>query len=144
MESNKKVSKRLKWLLFFSILALAVNPFTVSASVNDYSLKRFSSQLANVPLPQKTNRVESYDRVGGITGNGDNCDFKAGITYETELSEEEIRAYYSGLELRSAKGQGQVEIGLLFKEVKWKTDNLVYEIYILDEGHKAGFDIRCT
>lgn len=128
------------------LLLLAANPFTLSAGLNDYSLKKFSSQLPNVPLPPNTIEADYDARVGGLIGNGDNCDFRAAITYETELSEEEIRSHYRGLMAQGARGNGKVEIKVLFKETKWAPgpDKRYYEIYILDEGYSSGFDIRCA
>lgn len=141
---NTKGTKLALGVVIIVVCLILLNPFTASAIWNNYSLNRYKGHLSKYPTPPHTYRIDSYSKVGGIEGNGDNCDFVAGITYETDLTSEEIEQYYANLEMPAARGKGKVAVSLYFKEVKYRTDKLVYEIQILDEGYSPLLDIRCV
>ena len=53
-------------------------------------------ELCETPLPEKTELIESISRAGKLTGNGNGMQYFGAILIRSDLSLEELDAYYSG------------------------------------------------
>jgi hypothetical protein len=123
------------------IVILILFPFIRDVASNNRTLKYFSNNLFDFPLPKMTREIARNSEVGILVANGDHCDFKAKMTLETSLSKEEIISYYNKT-MPSAKSQSQVKIDINFHDEK-TNNKLVFDIEILDDGYNTGFDLRC-
>lgn len=63
--------------------------------VNDYTAKQVEKDLRELPLPEKTGFVESISKAGKLTGNGNGMQYFGAILIKSELSIEELEAFYS-------------------------------------------------
>ena len=79
-------------------LAAAVVLIIVIGSIpatNNYTAYKVERELCETPLPEKTERIESLSRAGKLTGNGNGMQYFGAILIRSELSLEELDAYYS-------------------------------------------------
>ena len=51
--------------------------------------------LCEIPLPEETELIESLSQAGKLTGNGNGMQYFGAILIKSELSLEELDAYYS-------------------------------------------------
>ena len=65
--------------------------------VNDIIANKPEKELINVPLPEKTQLVESNSVAAKLYGNGNGMQYIGQLLVTTELTEEELRDYYNGL-----------------------------------------------
>ncbi len=61
---------------------------------NDIIANKPEKELLNIPLPEKTQLVESNSVAGKLYGNGNGMQYIGQLLVTTELTEEELRAYY--------------------------------------------------
>lgn len=79
-------------LLLLSILILLIAaPF-----VNDNAAKKTADELADLPLPNNTEFIESIYEAGKLVGNGNGMQYFGAILIKSALSLEELKEYYSG------------------------------------------------
>ena len=76
-------------------------------ATNNYTAYKVERELCETPLPEKTERIESLSRAGKLTGNGNGMQYFGAILIRSELSLEELDAYYS--DYRSNKWEYLVE-----------------------------------
>lgn len=62
---------------------------------NNYIAYKVKKVLCEIPLPEKTELIESLSQVGKLTGNGNGMQYFGAILIRSELSLEELDAYYS-------------------------------------------------
>ena len=53
-------------------------------------------ELCEIPLPEETELIESLSQAGKLTGNGNGMQYFGAILIRSDLSLEELDAYYSG------------------------------------------------
>ena len=63
--------------------------------VNDYTAWGVEKRLCALPLPDKTQRVATISRADKIVGNGNGMQFFGAILIKSELTLEELDAYYA-------------------------------------------------
>ena len=56
----------------------------------------FDLYLCEIPLPEETELIESLSQAGKLTGNGNGMQYFGAILIRSDLSLEELDAYYSG------------------------------------------------
>lgn len=56
---------------------------------------KVEKKLCETPLPEKTELIESISRAGKLTGNGNGMQYFGAILIRSDLSLEELDAYYS-------------------------------------------------
>ena len=79
----------------FAGLFLAVVIFYISIVIqNDNYAARLEKDILEVPLPEKTECVDSISRAGKLVGNGNGMQYFGAILLKSELSLEEITEYY--------------------------------------------------
>ena len=72
-------------LLLFAVVIPVVNNAIALGVEND---------LKNIPLPEKTELVESTSKAGKLVGNGNGMQYFGAILIKSDLSPEELDAYY--------------------------------------------------
>ena len=103
------------------IILLLLLPLILDISVmlvNDIIANKPENELLGFELPGKTHLVESNSVAGKLYGNGNGMQYIGQLLVATELSEEELREYYSGFD-----GVG-VEI-----QVKKQNSPIIYEYF---------------
>ena len=105
--------------------------------INNHTAYKVEKKLCETPLPEKTELIESISRAGKLTGNGNGMQYFGAILIRSELSLEELDAYYSDYRrneweylVEIQKGQS-IEVidhgGLQFsKEIKGSGYYIVY------------------
>ena len=64
--------------------------------INNNIAYKVEKELCETPLPEKTELIESISRAGKLTGNGNGMQYFGAILIRSDLSLEELDAYYSG------------------------------------------------
>ena len=64
--------------------------------INNHTAYKVEKKLCETPLPEKTELIESISRAGKLTGNGNGMQYFGAIIIRSDLSLEELDAYYSG------------------------------------------------
>ena len=126
--------KKLKivWILAAAILIGGVISLPL---INNHTAYKVEKALCEIPLPEETELIESLSQAGKLTGNG--MQYFGAILIRSELSLEELDAYYSDYRrneweylVEIQKGQS-IEVidhgGLQFsKEIKGSGYYIVY------------------
>ena len=63
--------------------------------INNHTAYKVEKELCETPLPEKTELIESISRAGKLTGNGNGMQYFGAILVRSDLSLEELDAYYS-------------------------------------------------
>ena len=64
--------------------------------INNHTAYKVEKKLCETPLPEKTELIESLSQAGKLTGNGNGMQYFGAILIRSDLSLEELDAYYSG------------------------------------------------
>ena len=99
--------KKLKivWILVAAILIGGVISLPL---INNHTAYKVEKALCEIPLPEETELIESLSQAGKLTGNGNGMQYFGAILIRSDLSLEELDAYYSGY--RSNEWEYLVEI----------------------------------
>ena len=89
-----------------SVLILAA--FVSVPVYNNYCAYNVEKMLCETPLPEQTELIEAISQTGKLTGNGNGMQYFGAILIKSELSLEELDAYYS--EYRSNGWEYLVEV----------------------------------
>ena len=76
--------------------------------INNHTAYKVEKALCEIPLPEETELIESLSQAGKLTGNGNGMQYFGVILIRSELSLEELDAYYS--DYRSNEWEYLVEI----------------------------------
>ena len=76
--------------------------------INNHTAYKVEKTLCEIPLPEETELIESLSQAGKLTGNGNGMQYFGAILIRSDLSLEELDAYYSGY--RSNEWECLVEI----------------------------------
>lgn len=80
------------------VLILIISLFVLLAAtplVNDHVARKTLKELTDLPLPDDTEYIESVWKAAKIIGNGNGMQYLGAMLIRSELSEEELRDYYS-------------------------------------------------
>lgn len=87
------IEKLIKRIGIVAVLALLL--FLVSIPIqNDRQAVAIAKDLRQIPLPEKTEYIERVSRAGKLTGNGNGMQYLGAILLKSELSLEQLSAYY--------------------------------------------------
>ena len=64
--------------------------------INNYTAYKVEMALCEIPLPEEAELIESLSQAGKLTGNGNGMQYFGAILIRSDLSLEELDAYYSG------------------------------------------------
>ena len=87
--------KKLKLAGMLAAVVLIGGVISISFINNNIAYK-VEKELCETPLPEKTDLIESISRAGKLTGNGNGMQYFGTILIRSDLSLEELDAYYSG------------------------------------------------
>jgi len=62
--------------------------------VNDLTAVGVKNALCALPLPEQTERIDAVAKAGKLVGNGNGMQFFGAILIKSELSEQELAAFY--------------------------------------------------
>lgn len=99
--------KKLKLVGILVAVVLIGGVISISFINNNIAYK-VEKELCETPLPEKTELIESISRAGKLTGNGNGMQYFGAILIRSDLSLEELDAYYS--EYRSNEWEYLVEV----------------------------------
>ena len=77
------------------VIALLVGLFAAVPLVNDLSAGQVERSLVEIIPPENTQIVESLSKAGKLVGNGNGMQYFGAILIKSELTQEELAAYYS-------------------------------------------------
>ena len=144
-------------LIFVLVLTSAAVPF------NNITLRNFSQQLFEAPIPGNTVIVERHSTANNFTlRRGNSLDFLAVILVRSEQTKYELQEHFESLDFRRARGVESlngVEVlpqtnNRLDASLFWRISNEFFSedinfsqgnyftVYILDRGYSALFDAR--
>ena len=63
--------------------------------INNHTAYKVERVLCDIPLPEEAELIESLSQAGKLTGNGNGMQYFGAILIRSELSLEELDAYYS-------------------------------------------------
>ena len=63
--------------------------------INNYTAYKVERALCEIPLPEEAELIESLSQAGKLTGNGNGMQYFGAILVRSDLSLEELDAYYS-------------------------------------------------
>lgn len=86
--------KRLKVVGVLAVVVLVVGVISIPF-INNHSAYIVERALCEIPLPEETELIESLSQAGKLTGNGNGMQYFGAILIRSELSLEELDAYYS-------------------------------------------------
>lgn len=87
--------KKLKLAGMLAAVVLIGGVISISFINNNIAYK-VEKELCETPLPEKTELIESILRAGKLTGNENGMQYFGAILIRSDLSLEELYAYYSG------------------------------------------------
>lgn len=134
-------------LVISIIVLLAAAPI-----VNDHVAEKTVKELVDLPLPENTEYIESVCKAGKLIGCGNGMQYFGAILIQSELSYEELAAYYSNFAEHDwecvVENQVSAEIriageGVTFFSTDVEGDNY-YIVYSWGSNKTIfhGFDIR--
>ena len=88
-----KLKKR--FLLVFGMIVLLILGYSGIVLTNNYLAEKIEKELTVYQLPPNTVLVDSLSAAGKLAGNGNGMQYMGAILVESELSREELLAYYS-------------------------------------------------
>lgn len=86
--------KRLKVVGMLAAVVLIVGVISIPF-INNHTAYKVEKTLCEIPLPEETELIESLSEAGKLTGNGNGMQYFGVILIRSELSLEELDAYYS-------------------------------------------------
>lgn len=86
--------KKIKVVGMLAAVALIGGVISIPLT-NNHSAYKVEKALCETPLPERTELIESLSQAGKLTGNGNGMQYFGAILIRTELSLEELNAYYS-------------------------------------------------
>ena len=90
------------------LIVLILAAFVSVPVYNNYCAYNVEKMLCETPLPEQTELIEAISKAGKLTGNGNGMQYFGAILIKSELSLEELDAYYS--EYRSNEWEYLVDI----------------------------------
>ena len=145
----KKVIK----VIGIALVVLVVTMVISTPFVNNYSAAKIEKRLTALPLPEKTEYIESISKAGKMTGNGNGMQFLGVMLVQSELTLEELDAYYATyrenqwdciVEVQDSPILEFIEHGELAFQVEFSPNVTYYVIYTWGNGIEpfATLDIR--
>lgn len=78
-----------------AVLILLIGGVILIPLINDYYAYRTKEELCEIPLPDRTEIVDSVYKAGKLTGNGNGMQYFGAILIKSELPLNELEDYYS-------------------------------------------------
>lgn len=139
-----KTSKRLFILLLIVIIALPIISYVGIVLTNNSIADKIEKNLTSYELPADTELIDSISVAGKLTGNGNGMQYMGAILVDSDLSKDELEAYYlSEFEFIEVKEQETSDLDFIqnvsFDAVINTGDNTYYSIICWDDDRKEMF-----
>ncbi len=88
---------KVKKAAVITVIALLLIPVIMTVAitvVNDNAAAEVERELVSLPLPEKTQFVESLSRAGRLIGNGNGMQYYGAMLITSEMPPEELKNYY--------------------------------------------------
>ncbi|WP_336647700.1 hypothetical protein [Microbacterium sp. MMO-10] len=82
------------WIVLGIVVAAIVGPPVTITLVNDASARSVESSLRALPLPERTELVDSTSRAAKIVGNGNGMQYLGALLIRSDESAVELQAFY--------------------------------------------------
>ena len=155
MEINKEKKDMKKYTKnIIIVLVLLLLMFSISIPiVNNISAYLVASELKEIPLPERTEYIDSVSKAAKMTGNGNGMQYMGAILVESELSLKELDEYFADyrteeweciVEAQEGQNVNCVEHGTLSFDEKMSSDKQYYIVYSWGSGIEpfSELDIR--
>ena len=86
--------KKIRRLIIIALILLPVAAYAMIAAANNRIADDLEQALLAYPLPQDTEIMDSVSVAAKVSGNGNGMQYFGAILVKSELSEEELQAYY--------------------------------------------------
>ena len=86
--------KKLIGIFFLCIFCALLFLFASVPFINDQIAEEVKNDLIALPLPEKTQLVDSLSRAGKLVGNGNGMQYFGAILIQSDLTQEELKNYY--------------------------------------------------
>ena len=122
--------KKLKivWILAAAILIGGVISLPL---INNHTAYKVEKALCEIPLPEETELIESLSQAGKLTGNGNGMQYFGAILIRSELSLEELDAYYSDYRRNEWEYLVEIQKGQSIEVIDHETLQFSEEIKVL-------------
>lgn len=134
--------------------------FWVVPFLHDVTLKKFSTPLLSISVPENTKQIDSISAVGQQFANGNHCDYLAALLVESSQSKDNIQKYYK----EHYAGNSEVHFVFLDEENSYTKDifdsqkiyslgdwinnhkisSTTIAVYIFEGHMTSSFDYRCS
>ena len=142
--------KKIIKIILIIILTLPLAFLLLVPLANNYSAAKVANRLKNIPLPEKTEYIDSVSAAGKLIGNGNGMEYLGAILIQSELSEDELNQYYAEVDgdcwvsAQEGKNVDFIEHGTVFFTADMLPDKQYYIVSAWGEGIEpfAMFDLR--
>lgn len=90
---SKKLAKIILIVFMVIIIGLIAVPFVISGQ-NDKAAQNIVKEIKSIPVPDNTSIVDEISAAGKLSGNGEGMQYFGAVLLESELSLEDLQAYY--------------------------------------------------
>lgn len=87
--------KKVVVIIIVTVALVCLSVLIAAPFVNDHMAKKTAKELADLPLPNNTELIESVYKAGKLVGNGNGMQYFGAILIKSELLLEELQEYYS-------------------------------------------------
>ena len=97
MALSNQHKNRMRQVIRTTMITLAVLILVIALAIpvaNNAIALGVENDLKSIPLPEKTELVESTSKAGKLVGNGNGMQYFGAILIKSDLSPEELDAYY--------------------------------------------------
>ena len=126
--------------IIFAVLLLL---FLLCPLLNNAFAEKTADTLEAIPLPETTEVTEKISRAGKLTGNGNGMQYFGALLLRSELTLEELQAYYTGVGADctvTAQETQQIE-AIENTEVLLSTDVTAGGFYLVYTWRQTGFPL---
>lgn len=122
-------------ILLIVIIALSTIFYVAIVITNNSIADKIEKDLVSYELPTNTKLIDSLSAAGKLTGSGNGMQYMGAILVESDLSEEEIKEYYSSeFDYIEVNEQETVNLSVI-QNVSFNAD--------IESGEKTYYSIIC-
>ncbi len=122
-KSMRVVKSVFKWILRIigALFLLVICLYIISPIKNDSVAKDVVSEIRNTPLPDDTKYVDEYCEAGKLCGNGNGMQYFGAMLIQSDLSLDELKAYYDKIDSREWYYEIAPQDGTEIMQIETKT-----------------------
>lgn len=105
--------KKVFVIIVVTVALICCSVLIAAPIVNDHVAKKTAKELADLPLPNNTELLESVYKAGKLVGNGNGMQYFGAILIQSELTLNELKEFYLNNSNCKVKQQTTTEIGII-------------------------------